>query len=94
MSSRIEQREWLKDRRPSAIEQDRIEKAREWLSTDKGRHDLTDYIREGLLLMLMEEREAALHPKDAGKATEANARQSRKQFKELSELVLEIMDVK
>jgi hypothetical protein len=36
------------------------------------------------------EQEAGENPEDAGKSTEANARQSRKQFKELAELVMKV----
>ena len=67
-------------------------KAREILRTgSKGREQLFQEIREGLITAMLLEREAGENPKDAGKSTEGNARQSRKQYRELAELVMEVM---
>lgn len=58
---------------------------------DKGKAELMQEIREGLVAAMLLEREAGENPKDAGKSTEGNARQSRKQYRELAELVMEVI---
>jgi hypothetical protein len=59
-------------------------------SGEKGTQQLLQDIREGLIVAMYLEQEAGENPEDAGKSTEANARQSRKQFKELAELVMKV----
>ena len=68
------------------------EKARRAVGTPQGQQELLGDIREGLITAMYLEKEAGEQPKDAGKSTEANARQSRKQFKELAELVMEMLE--
>jgi hypothetical protein len=58
---------------------------------DAGQKELLEEIREGLITALLLEREAGENPKESGKSTEGNARQSRKQFKEIAELLMELM---
>ena len=71
---------------------DAVKRAREILSSgDAGKRDLLKDIQEGLIAALYLEREAGESPKDAGNYTEGNARASRKQFKELSELVMKVV---
>lgn len=56
----------------------------------KGRERLLQDIREGLITAMYLEQAAGERPLDAGKSTEGNARQSRKQYKELAELVMDV----
>jgi hypothetical protein len=58
---------------------------------EEGRKGLLRDIQEGLITAMYLEKQAGEKPKDAGKSTEANARQSRKQFKELAELVMDVV---
>jgi hypothetical protein len=60
-------------------------------SGDAGRKELLKDIQEGLLEAMYLEREAGTNPASAGHYTEGNARASRKQFKELAELVMEVV---
>ena len=69
-----------------------VQKARKLLQGGaEGKKEITREIQEGLLAAMFIEREAGENPAFSGQYTEGNARQSRKQFKELAELVLDVV---
>lgn len=61
-------------------------------SGEAGQRELLADLKEGLITAMYLEMEAGENPKEAGNYTEGNARQSRKQFKELAEMVLKLME--
>ena len=65
-------------------------RARTLLETADGKKELLREIREGLVVAMFLEKESGENEADTAYGP-GNARQSRKQFKELSELVLETL---
>ncbi len=66
-------------------------RARMLLKTEEGRRELLGEIKEGLVTAMLIEREAGENERP-GAYGPGNARQSRKQYKDLAELVLETLE--
>jgi len=77
---------------PAAVKTARFKAlAEKWLSTPEGRREMLEDIKRTLIVHMLWEREEGQNPRETRSGPNV-ARQSRKQYKEIAELVMAVED--